>query len=57
MTVENKGSCYSMGIFKADLDSKNLANKIDKIEFKEYFKTKECNKHFNGHATGGQLKV
>lgn len=58
MTVENKkgSACYGMGIFKADLDSKNLANKIDKIEFKEYFKTKECNKHFNGHATGGRIK-
>ena len=58
MTVEHeKGSaCYGMGIFQANLPSKIKANEINNLNFTEYFKTKACNKHFNGHATGGRIK-
>ena len=26
------------------------------LDFKPFFKTKDCNSHFNGHATGGRIK-
>lgn len=58
MTIENSqgSACYGMGIFQAYLPSQKQISEIDKIEFSEFFKTKECNKHFNGHATGGRIK-
>ena len=51
----DRNACYGMAIFKANLNLLNNKN-FDKLDFKEYYKTKACNSDFNGHASGGRLK-
>tara|TARA_A100001388_G_C28753822_1_gene493782 strand:+ start:502 stop:1917 length:1416 start_codon:yes stop_codon:yes gene_type:complete len=58
MTHENKpgSACYGMAILEADLDPKDDIDEVNELSFNIFFKTEQCNSHFNGHATGGRIK-
>ena len=49
--------CYGLGIYRSKYNNNNL-NSLDNnfLNFKPFFITKECNKNFNGHASGGRIK-
>ena len=48
--------CYGLGIFKANLPAKIEDLQSKKLIFSKFFQTKECNRNFNGHASGGRMK-
>jgi len=58
MTHENKpgSACYGMAILEANLNPEDDIDNINEIIFDIFFKTQQCNSHFNGHATGGRIK-
>ena len=54
--INNEG-CYGMGIYESFLEPSLAIDKQENLDFKLYFKTKNCNSNFNGHAGGGRMKI
>ena len=56
LEVGKNTACYGLGILEAKIP-KNITEGIeDGLEFKTFFKTKECNTQFFGHGAGGRIK-
>lgn len=53
--INGKG-CYGMSIFRAKIGNYMKLDKENSLKFNEFFRTKECNSKFNGHASGGRIK-
>ena len=56
LTVDITGKgCYGMAIYKADFIYKDKIDFLEKLNFKEFFKTDACNENFGGHGGGGRI--
>jgi len=56
LTVDTNGKgCYGMAIYKADFIYSETNDILNKLNFKEFFKTDACNENFGGHGGGGRI--